>query len=427
MTLRYHLICLFLLLLISIIFFFDLLSPYNTLFTTDDNIGNVTFGHNLLPAGFVGFWDDHSLIGLAANLVPITATSILQWMLPPTVFVDWIHAIYLVMASFMLFCFLRISSLDFVSAFFGGLVFAWLGSNFTLTYAGHIPKFAILAFAATYLFFIRKMALNHGKWQWAILAGLSLGLMFAEQQDVAIFFSVVLAPYTLLVFFQMEQTIRKKIISFALIPIIALLFAAPALLSAFATNIAGTAVVEDENEKAKWEFATQWSWPPEESIDFIAPGYMGWRSGEPEGPYWGRMGRSSGWETTGQGFMNFKLENQYIGLIPIFFAIIPLLALAIKDKQDFFAQLSINWRIEMIFWLVALAVTLLLSFGKFFPLYYFFYQLPLINSIRNPNKFLQVFQLALAILAAYGFEFIVRHATKQFAIGVPKKSVVQLP
>ena len=47
-------------------------------------------------------------------------------------------------------------------------------------------------------------------------------------------------------------------------------------------------------------------------------------------------------------------------------------------------------------------VTLLLSFGKFFPLYGLFYQLPVVSSIRNPNKFLQIFQLALAVLTAFG-------------------------
>ena len=61
-------------------------------------------------------------------------------------------------------------------------------------------------------------------------------------------------------------------------------------------------------------------------------------------------------------------------------------------------------RAEIIFWGCAAVITLMLAFGKFFPLYALFYKLPFVNSIRNPNKFLQVFQLTLGILAAYGLD-----------------------
>ena len=54
------------------------------------------------------------------------------------------------------------------------------------------------------------------------------------------------------------------------------------------------------------------------------PGWTGWRSGDEQGPYWGRMGRSDGYEQTRQGFMNFKLENVYVGAIPLLFAVLGL-------------------------------------------------------------------------------------------------------
>jgi hypothetical protein len=420
-----YLLCLLLLIIMAVLFFMPLLLPQNLLFTTDDNAGNIVKAHNLLPGAFLAFWSDHSLLGVGGNIIPITATSVLELILPPFVFVNWIHAIYLVFASFMLFNFLRLSSLNFFPAFLGGLIFAWLGSNFTLTYAGHIPKFAVLAFAASYLFFLKEMELNKSGWEWAVFAGLSLGLMFAEQQDVALFFSVILAPYTLLKLFQMKVSVMKKLVSFGLIPVVALLFMAPALFASFMTNVAGVAANDEEEDKqARWEFATQWSWPPEESIDFVAPGYMGWRSGELEGgPYWGRMGRSAGWEKTRQGFMNFKLENQYIGIVPVFFAIIAIVVLCplyFSSRRNSYNWICDEWGVELIFWSVALLISLVLSFGKYFPLYYIFYQLPLVNSIRNPNKFLQVFQLILAILSAYGFEAILRYMGD---VGVAKKKI----
>ncbi|MEI8190900.1 MAG: hypothetical protein WCI75_14390, partial [candidate division NC10 bacterium] len=72
-----------------------------------------------------------------------------------------------------------------------------------------------------------------------------------------------------------------------------------------------------------------------------------------------------------------------------------------------------EWRREIIFWTIAAAIALLLSFGKYFPLYALFYKLPLVSSIRNPNKFLQVFQMALGILAAYGFQALLTHASRK--------------
>ena len=61
-------------------------------------------------------------------------------------------------------------------------------------------------------------------------------------------------------------------------------------------------------------------------------------------------------------------------------------------------------RAEILFWGGASLVALLLAFGKYFPLYSLFYKLPVVDTIRNPNKFLQVFQMALAILTAYGVD-----------------------
>ena len=119
---------------------------------------------------------------------------------------------------------------------------------------------------------------------------------------------------------------------------------------------------------------------------------MGWRTGEPEGPYWGRTGRSAGWETTHNGFMNFRLESVYIGILPLIFAVYAI----------FTYVGSKNRRADLIFWGLATTVALLLAFGKYAPFYQLFYHLPGMSSIRNPNKFLHVFQIGLAMLAAFG-------------------------
>jgi hypothetical protein len=218
---------------------------------------------------------------------------------------------------------------------------------------------------------------------------------------------------------------------------VALLIAGPGVLRIYAANVLGTQPQPqaEESPEAKWEFATQWSLPPDEWVDFVAPGYTGWRSGEPAGPYWGRTGRSAGWERTRQGFMNFRLESLYVGAMPIAFALLAVAAAvgmrnAERGTQN--AELETGkvsargprselcvprsafpspaWRGEILFWAGVALVTLLLSFGKYFPLYALFYRLPAVGSIRNPNKFIQIFQLAVGILAAFGLDAAVgRH------------------
>ena len=261
---------------------------------------------------------------------------------------------------------------------------------------------------------------------WSILAGGVIGFMLLEQLDVALFFGFILSAYALFLAIRQGRangTWAKSAVALILMGGVALLLAASTMLGGYASNVKGAVSMQTESPQEKWEYVTQWSWPPDECIDFIAPGYMGWRSGESVGPYWGRMGRSAGWEQTRQGFMNFKLENMYLGIIPILLALFAILTGVMGKgpddrRQTTDAGLSTEAlgrkrddgrrRAEIIFWGCVAGITLLLAFGKFFPLYALFYKLPFVNSIRNPNKFLQVFQLTLGILAAYGLDGMLR-------------------
>ena len=144
---------------------------------------------------------------------------------------------------------------------------------------------------------------------------------------------------------------------------------------------------------------------------------MGWRSGDAAGPYWGRMGRSAGWESTRQGFGNFKLENQYLGAIPLVAAFWALFAaLRLKRCED-------GARGEVIFWSIACLATFLFACGKYIePLYRAFASLPIVSSIRNPNKFLQIYQIAVAILAGYGIDGLLGRRREKWLPASPPPS-----
>jgi len=144
----------------------------------------------------------------------------------------------------------------------------------------------------------------------------------------------------------------------------------------------------------KWNYITQWSFPPGEMLDLVSPGFFGWKTGDPSGPYWGVCGQSAEWEKNRQGFQNFRLDSSYIGLLPFALALIGLTCCFGKRPN----------RAWVCFWSVAAVASLVLAFGKFSFAYKLFYQLPLVNNIRAPIKFLHVFQVIIGILCGIGWD-----------------------
>lgn len=412
----------------ALIMFRKVLVPGQCLFTTDDNIGQMQMAKNAISFLATGNYADTVFLGMPGGAASIMGWNVwMVWLLPITVYINWMHALNLGLASLFLAMFLRRQGVGWPAVCVACLTAFWLGSNLTLTYAGHLGKFGLLMVASAVLYCVSRALSRQTSILWGILTGGAIAFMLMEQLDVALFFGLALGAYALFLVIRQWQangTWVKSGVAIVLMGGMPLLISATMMFVSYATNIKGAASIQVELPRAKWDYVTQWSWPPEETIDFIAPGYMGWRSGEPEGPYWGRMGRSAGWEQTHQGFMNFKLENTYLGVIPILLVLFALGMAAAKGSwftahgskfavgalspaSGVLSQSS-DRRAEIIFWGCVAVITLLLAFGKYFPLYALFYKLPFINSIRNPNKFLQVLQLALGILAAYGLDGILR-------------------
>ncbi|NOU36671.1 MAG: hypothetical protein HOO88_07865 [Kiritimatiellaceae bacterium] len=395
------------LLLIATLTFIPVLTG-GTLMTSDDNIGHVAGYKSLLPAGFLSdTWVDSPLVGMPATASPLNWSNFWLSVLSSRGFTNSFHLLSLLAGSLALGAFLFRKGLSLAAVLLGVLAAFWLGSNLTLVYAGHIRKFSIVFLFCANLLCL-DLLFEKKRWGWAAISGFLLGLMFLEQQDVALFFALFLGAYAIFLWLESGEKLRG-ILRLLPVPVIALLIAASALSSSFKQNISAAATSSVTSGEEQWEYCTQWSFPPDELIAFVAPGYTGWRSGEPDGPYWGRMGRSAGWEQTRQGFMNFKLEDTYLGVIPVAFALFALFACRQDPKRR-----------TIYFWGGATLLALLLSFGKYTPLYRLFWQLPVIHEIRNPNKFLQVFQLGLAILTAFGADLFFKKISEKKSLAVSR-------
>ena len=383
--------------LFAALMFHPLLRPGAILFGSDDNLGTMVERRSDMPESFFRGWHDRTFLGAPAPANP-SWTNLLSWALPPRLVHNWVYTAHLALASVLLALFLRRRGVGPAGWLVGALAAFWLGSTFTLVYAGHLGKFGVVLCAALFLWRADiAVTARRGIAPRAILAGGALGAMFLEQSDVGLLFAVALGPFAIHRLYAVwGYDVREWVRRLAPLLAVALLVAFHPLWSGYGAFVRRSASQDDPRER--WDFITQWSWPPEETVDFVAPGFMGWRSGEPEGPYWGRMGRSREWESARRGLMNFKLENQYLGALPLALA---LAAVALARRRGADGTAPEPRRGEIYFWAGLAAAALVLAFGKFTPLYSLVFRLPALSSVRAPVKWLQPFQLAVGILAAF--------------------------
>lgn len=289
------------------------------------------------------------------------------------------------------------------------LVVSFSPFYYTFISAGHLGKLYVPGFFLFCLGFMERAIKTNYLMRSLILmsmSGLSLGLCFAHgETQVGLYMSIVLSLYFLIVIIQPKRiklfslgVFFKKSLLFLLIPTVAVIVSWSTLESQFSNYVLGqkTATIPvkegiNSGTEQGWEWATQWSLPLEESIELIMPGFFGLSSFSEDKPYWGKIGRGETYEAQKprSGLRNYSGVSNYVGFglfIGLFLGIIYL-------KGRF------KW-----FWLSVIFFSLALSWGKYFPLYYLFYQLPLMDKFRVPLKFLEVFHLASIPIVALGFQ-----------------------
>ncbi len=148
----------------------------------------------------------------------------------------------------------------------------------------------------------------------------------------------------------------------------------------------------------RWEFITNWSLPPEQLLELIAPSFYGRENTSQDCPYWGRLGQSMNWKESKQGFRNYRQHNLYVGAMQITFALYAFILLFRKGK----GALSRERRIDIWFWWGVTVLTLLLAFGRYFPLYRIVYHIPMLNKIRCPVKWFHLTEISIVFLMSFG-------------------------
>jgi hypothetical protein len=412
-------------------------------FSNDGPLGQQNVAWSQLPGALNGIWADLNGIGFNAGTYSPGISSILKWLLGPVGFSKFYAPIALFILGLGAWTFFRQLKLSPLAATLGALA-AVLNSTFFQDacwgVASHeiaigMDFFALAAVvsntAATPVL-IRGVRLA--------LAGLCVGVNVMEAADIGAMFSIFIAAY---VFYKalvdegasVPAKFARGVGNVAMIAVFAGFIATQTVLSLVGSQIqAVVGTGQEETKSAHWDWATQWSEPKKETLGLFVPGLFGYKMDTPNGMMplvqkyyeggvsWGGIGRTpeidrffdsgaTGSPPSGPSdIMRFVSGQYYCGILVLLVALWTI-AQSLRRRDSAFVE---NQRRCICFWAVVLAVSLLLSWGRFAPfnlasLYeWLYYKLPGLSTVRNPTKFLNVFSWAVVILFGYGIHALSR-------------------
>ncbi len=393
--------------------------PGNTLFSNDGPLGRLMSQCHQLPDRFFGCWQDLDGIGYSEGSASPSISFGLQWLLGPL----WFSRLYTPASVLVLglaaWCFFRKAGLASPACFLGAIAAA-LNSTFFSTACWGLGAH-VLTVAMSFLALAALIDTSpRGRWRRVMLAGLAVGMGVMEGADVGAIFSLYVAAFILWQAATIEgprvRQLGGGLARLALVAVCAALLAARAISELVATNITGVAGTQQDamTRAARWDWATQWSFPKKEALGVIVPGLFGYRMQTPNGGnYWGAIGRAPDWDTylakgsegtPPNGFLRYSGNGFYAG-VPVIMLALWAAVESLRRKDSAFNLSQRKW---LWFWLGTGLISLLLAFGRYAPLYRLIYALPYFSTIRNPTKFLHLFSFALVILFAYGMDGLAR-------------------
>ena len=393
---------------------FDVLSNPHVVFAFNDgNIESALSPTYSYPGILLRCWDNQFFFGKSSGSAPLSLANLLQAILGPVHFRREGVAITIWLAGMAGYWMFRQFGRSRTASLCASILFMLCGWTFTFPTVGLPIRTFTLLCSALSLGWIKRSQ-TKSSWLAMAIAGGWLGLAISNTPDVGILFAMTCAA-----FYVLSQVSRGKE-EWQVVRLIGtggrtILYAAVSFLLAYqmigvqlSANIAGVSQGAQQSPESRYAWATQWSLPKSETWSLFACDYHGASNRAPESPYWGKMGQSEGWETTGQGFRNFRLAGYAVGATPL--ALLALFyACLLRRRQSPLAIQRDHARDAWLFTIIAV-LCLVLSWGKHFPLYRVFYALPYMGTIRNPDKWLGPFTLFFVLTFAFAVDLALEMA-----------------
>ncbi len=259
-----------------------------------------------------------------------------------------------------------------VPSLMAGLTFTYSGTM--ISQLTHISLISTLAWMPLILLLYIR-ALDKSRILYAVGAGLVMALQISKSHpQIVLYTAGILALYTCfaaVIDFYVEKSIRQPLMMFVKL---FLVFIVAAGLSAYQIFYTLELIqLSNRSGGISIDVMTVLSYPPFYLIKFLLPHFFG-----------------SFQNYT--GFGNFTEIHAYAGILPLLLTIVAWL----RPK---------NWRVW--FFTTLMVISLVLSFGKFTPLYNGLQYIPIFNFFRVPARWLLLVTFCVAILAAYGTETLI--------------------
>jgi len=402
-----------------------------TLFPPADGRPNYVPDHQRqVWESFSGQWSE-SVLGRPQGASPVYPARFLAVLLPPLVYHLLGYILDVVLLGLAGLYYLRGGA-----AVSGAMALALMGYSFTLVSAGHRGVFDMMP-CGVFILGLLDRAMGRSSLLHYALIGACIAFGLSAQPDIMVMFLMLAAVYALYRFVRLQRAEElpagRRALKIALGGLVCLVMfgvlstatvrrirdvvlpgrQAQIDSTTKAVGASGGEASEDKpkDKKAEWIFATNWSLPPEEVLEFVAPCVYGIETADRRGPYWGRLGRTLGWEEHKQGLMNLRQHTVYMGAIQLMFALLAVVWVSRRRTAlSGMGDSDSAPRSDIFFWGGVFVVTLLLALGRYTPVYRLFYMLPYCSKIRAPVKFLHFSGLALSFLFAYGVTFFLESA-----------------
>lgn len=379
-------IAFFIYLIIAIALFFPALNNDSLLFGTDtvshDYLMELYGWENIVESGEIPLWMPHLFGGIpfisSFAFCPFFPTKIFSLFLKFPFAFNFQYFITAVLGGFFFFIYLKAFEISSLGALFGGMIFMLCGHFITLIYPGHLAKFQAIIGIPLAMGTL-KAALDKDKFFLFLCMGIGFALSFLGSHFQIAFYSIIFTSVYLLLYLWSNRKILsvKRFLKIIIFYILGLIFGI--MLSAVQV-FPGIEFSSQSNRSdfVDFESASQGSFPPQETLEYILPRFTGdsVRFENGLGHYWGWWGE--------------RLVSDYIGMGTFILAIFALFMSRNKLKYFFF---------------LSSIISLILSYGKFFFVWKFaYYYLPYFNRFRSPATIMVITSISLITLAAIGFD-----------------------
>lgn len=370
-----------LLFLLTVVFFWENIFKGEVFYFGDNFnffVPNKVFLVENIKKGIFPLWNPLIFSGVPyiadLGIFPFYPGNIFFFLFPPLKAISYLAIFEIFLAGFFMYLYLVKLGFGKFLGFLGAVLFMLSGS--VVTHIGNISILNVIIWLPLILYFIEK-GFSKGEFRDLFFGGILLTISFLGGHLQLFYYNVIfIAVY---IVFKIKAGFKTKVCKGGIV----------FLIFVFLSMFQILPFLQFANLSTRPRF--DYSYSSEGSINpVILPRLI-------LAQFYGRIKDGFSWGPGASIERGFGDVTGYIGILPLIFC---FLAVFFKLRETRF------W----IFWGVTFLV---LSFGKYTPVFFLFYKLvPFFERFRNPAQFLFLYSFSMIVLSIYGLEVVLRKRRK---------------